>query len=463
VTKRAVIIGAGIAGLAAAYRLQLEGLSSAEELEIYLLEERAAAGGKVRTIRHEAGTLEEGPGSFLAPGPALNELISISGVELIQASDEAARRFLCHERSLHELSPNPWKLFKTGLLSASAIFRIFTESWIGARRSDHGNRPTEGWGDESVEAFLTRRFGLKASRLFATPMVSGVFAGDPKKLSLKACFPKIAAMEAEHGSLIKAMRSRRRAGASLHLLQAPKDGMQSLPDALIEKAPFTVKLSTSVTQLSIAGDRWSLSLRGQDALDADAIVIATPCASASNLLREISPAAALALSKVSSPHLAVVNLIYGENEARRVPLGFGALHTADSGTDLLGVLNESHIFPQRRNDGCLHLRVMLGGATRPDLEGLSDEALLQAVERDLQAIHGFKASPTASHITRWNQSIPQYQLGHSRLLEDMSQALEASKTPPIALAGNYLRGVSLSDTAAAGFEGADSILRQLKG
>ena len=462
-TKRAVIIGAGIAGLAAAYRLQLEGTNSPEELEIYLLEERAAAGGKVRTIRHKAGTLEEGPGSFLAPGPALKELILISGVELIQASDEAARRFLCHERSLHELSPNPWKLFKTGLLSASAIFRIIAESWVGKRRSDHGNRPTDGWGDESVEAFLTRRFGPKAARLFAAPMVSGVFAGDPRKLSLKACFPKIAAMEAEHGSLIKAMRSRRRAGASLPFLQAPKHGMQSLPDALIERAPFKVKLSTSVTQLSIAGNRWKLKLRGQDALDADAIVIATPCASASELLREISPAASLALSKVSSPHLAVVNLIYAEDEARRVPLGFGALHTADSGTDLLGVLHESHIFPQRRSDGCLHLRVMLGGATRPDLEGLSDEELLQAVERDLQTIHGFKCSPTATHITRWNQSIPQYQLGHSRLLEDMSQALEASKTPPLALAGNYLRGVSLSDTAAAGFEGADSILKQLKG
>jgi oxygen-dependent protoporphyrinogen oxidase len=463
VTKRAVIVGAGISGLAAAYRLYLEGLRSAEELEVFLLEERAAAGGKVRTTRNEAGVFEEGPGSFLDPGPALKELIAISGIELIRASEEAARRHLCHGRSLHELSPHPWRLFKTGLLSAGAIFRIFAESWVGTRRSDHGNRPTEGWGDESVEAFITRRFGPKAASLFAAPMVSGVFAGDPKKLSLKACFPKIAAMEAEHGSVIKAMRSRRRAGASLPLLQAPKAGMQSLPNALIEKAPFKVKLSTSVTQLSIAGDRWSLNLKGQDALDADAIVIATPCAAASELLREVSPAASLALSKVSSPHLAVVNLIYAEDEARRVPLGFGALHTADSGTDLLGVLHESHIFPQRRSDGCLHLRVMLGGATKPDLGGLSDEALLQTVERDLQAIHGFKTSPTATHITRWNQSIPQYQLGHSRLLEDMSQALEASKTPPIALAGNYLRGVSLSDTAAAGFEGADSILRQLKG
>ena len=461
-TRRVVIIGGGIAGLAAAYRVHLEGLKQSSAFEVLLLESSPQLGGKVRTLNKDGELFEQGPNAFLDPQPALAELVALSGVDLLDASQEAKRRYLCHDRTLHELSPHPWRLFRTGLLSAPAVLRILCERFIGPRRSDHGNRPTEGWGDESVDAFIGRRFGTRAASLFAGPMVSGVFAGDARKLSISACFPKIVALEDQYGSVIKALRSRRQSGEPTPTLHAPINGMQSLPAALAEKAPFQIRTSTRVLGLSAKPEGWSILIEGEGSLDADAVIVATPASAAAKLLAEHSSATQAALSKITSPHLAVANLVYKEADSLRVPIGFGALHSAGRSSDILGVLNESHIFPARRSDRRLHLRAMLGGATRPDLASKSDSELLGLATQELQAIHGFKSAPALAQITRWQESIPQYHLGHQRLIEDATHGLRAAATPPIKLAGNYLSGVSLSDTAASGRAAGDAILQQLQ-
>jgi protoporphyrinogen/coproporphyrinogen III oxidase len=462
-TKRAVIIGGGIAGLAAAYRLHLGGLERGESIEVVLLESTSELGGKISTLVGDDGVFEEGPSSFLDPQPGLEELISHSGVELISASADAKRRYLCRAGTLRELSPNPWKLYRTGLLSGAAILRMLGERFVGQRRSDHGNRPSEAWGDESVYSFIKRRFGLRAADLLAAPAVSGVFAGDPQKLSLSAAFPKLSALEAQHGSVLKGLQVRRRPGHAAPQLHAPRGGMQSLPAALAERAKFTVHKETSVTRLASAEGRWVLQFDSDTDLTADAVVVATPASAAAALLMQSSRSAALALSKITAPHLAVVNLVYEQEDSQRAPVGFGALHTDGDGSNILGVLHESHLFPQRRSDGRLHLRAMIGGSRRPDLETKSDSELLGLATSELQTIHGFKQAPSLARIKRWRQSIPQYHLGHARLISDALQGLRGARTPPIALAGNYLSGVSLSDTAASGRIAGEDILHQLEG
>ena len=461
-TKRAVIIGGGIAGLAAAYRLHLEGLASSESIEVVLLEASSTLGGKISTLHEDDGLFEEGPNSFLDPQPELAELISHSGVELISASSAAKRRYLSQSGQLRELSPNPWKLYSTGLLSGAAILRMLGERFVGQRRSEHGNLPSEGWGDESVYSFIKRRFGERAAALFAGPMVSGVFAGDPQKLSMAAAFPKLSELEERHGSVLKGLRVKRQAGQTAPSLHAPKRGMQALPAALAERAKFTVHENTNVKRLASAGGRWTLGVDGDEDLTADAIVVATPASATAALLMNSSRSTALALSKITAPHLAVANLVYELEDSQRAPIGFGALHADGSGSNILGVLHESHIFPQRRSDGRLHLRAMIGGSTRPDLATKSDPELLGLAVSELQAIHGFNRAPSSARIKRWRQSIPQYHLGHARLISDALQGLQGASTPPIALAGNYLSGVSLSDTAASGRAAADNILHQLE-
>jgi len=450
-----------MAGLSAAYRAhELSGQGS-DSTEVLLLEARHELGGKVRTATDAGHIFERGPNAYINPGPELTELVERSGVKVLSADAAAKRRFLCKGGTLHELDTNPIALLKSGVLSAAAKLRALAEPTIGKRSSEHGNHSGEGWGDESVESFFTRRFGQKMAAVFAGPLVSGIYAGDPKKLSLPACFPRLAAMEREHGSIIRGMSALRREGVKIPTLQTPASGMQSIPVELGARAPFTVRTGVSVSAMAPGEGGWELALTDGEQLSASAVVIATPSSAAAELLRSFAAGAAAALAKISHPHLAVVSLIYSAEQSAKAPKGFGALYVHDGTSELLGVLHESHIFPSRGVDGALNLRVMMGGATRPELADKTDEELTQLAVDELSTLHGFTSAPIKTLVSRWHEAIPQYSLGHSRLVKDAVDGLQASSPPPVALAGNYLTGVSLSDTAASGARAAEEIHRRL--
>ena len=201
-----------------------------------------------------------------------------------------------------------------------------------------------------------------------------------------------------------------------------------------------------------------IDIAGDDSIAAEAIILSTPASAASDLLGELNQGVSTLLAKINSPHLSVINLLYEEPDAAKAPKAFGALHSQDGHSDLLGVLHESHIFPGRRSDGRLHLRVMIGGAMRPEMKAYSDSKLSESAVAELRRLHGFASDPSIMSLKRWNSSIPQYELGHARLISDVSAALKADPSSPIALAGNYLQGVSLSDTASSGRVAAQKIL-----
>jgi oxygen-dependent protoporphyrinogen oxidase len=461
VTRRLIIIGGGIAGLSAAYRAHELLGASADTWEVLLLEASPQVGGKLRTTHHEGHALEHGPNAFLDPAPALKDLVERSKLPILTAAHAAKRRFLVRDRKLYELKPDPAHFLRSGLLPLTASLRLAREPFIGRRRSTHNNHPGEGWGDESVHAFFARRFGPKAADLFAAPLASGVFAGDPKQLSLPAAFPQLAAMEEEHGSLIKALsqlKKRKDAGHPMPTLHAPAAGMQALAEALAENAPFTIRTDAPVDALALNGSHWDISVSGLSPLAADALILATPATAAANLLQPHLPAAAATLKRIPYPHLIVLHLLYAPDQANRFPQAFGALHAHDGTSNLLGTLHESHIFPTRSSSGALLLRVLLGGTTRPDLATLPDPDLLHTAITELAQLHNLSAPPIHTNITHHPASIPQYHLGHARLIADLTAQQRAIPTPPLALCGNYLTGVSLSDTAASGHQAADSLI-----
>ena len=208
-TQTLVVIGGGIAGLSCAYSAYERLSANSADVRVLLLEAESELGGRVRTRESAGHIFEEGPNAYIRPSVELSSLIERSGVEILTADDSAKRRFLSKGGELHELSTHPLKLLKSKFLSTTAKLRAAAEPTIGARRSDHGNHPSEGWGDESVEAFFARRFGPKMAATFAAPLVSGIYAGDPKRLSLASCFPRLAQMEAQHGSIIKGMMAKK--------------------------------------------------------------------------------------------------------------------------------------------------------------------------------------------------------------------------------------------------------------
>jgi oxygen-dependent protoporphyrinogen oxidase len=454
--KRVVIIGGGIAGLSAAFRAHDLFGADAEANEVLLLEERGELGGKLRTESNAGHLLEGGPNAFIDPGPELAELVARAGVEVMPADAAAKRRFLCKQGVLHEVQTNPIALLKSGLLSAGAKLRALAEPTIGKRSRDAN-------GDESVEAFFTRRFGAKMSSVFAAPLVSGIYAGDPARLSLSSCFPRLAVMEEEHGSIVKGMMALRKEGVKVPTLHTPAEGMQSIPRGLGEAAAFEVRTGVAARSIAPREDAWELTLSDGEVMAADGLVIATPAAEAARLLEPVSELAAASLSKIPYPHLAVVSLVYVGEQAAHAPKAFGALFVHDNSSDLLGVIHESHVFPARSSEGSLNLRVMLGGATRPDLGGRSDEELLKLVTEELASLHGLTSPPLISQVTRWKESIPQYNMGHAEGIELVRSELRESTAPPLALAGNYLSGISLSDTTASGAQAAEQLHGQLTG
>ena len=449
-----MIIGGGFAGLAAAYELR----RASETTEVLLLECANRLGGKVTTVAHERGICEEGPNAMLSPDGALKELIDLSGVDLLEADDSAKRRYLCHSGRLIEISPNPLKLYRKGALSLGGTLRMLCERFMGPRECKHGNHTSAQWGDESVHLFLKRRFGAELADRFGAPMVSGIFAGDPKSLSLQSAFPKLALLEAEHGSVIKGLKSLRSEGGQEPKLYSPRAGMQGIPDGLAKRHDFEVRLNVKVTGLRPDGAKWLIATTGQGSITADAVILATPATATSQLLADLCPGAASLLNKIRSPHLAVINLLYEGADAAKAPKAFGALHSQDGQSELLGVLHESHIFPDRQPDGSLQLRAMLGGALRPEMKSYADGDLVDAAAVELQKLHGFSAEPTIMGVRRWNSAIPQYELGHARLISDAVSAIKNSHMSPLELAGNYLQGVSLSDTATSGRLAGQKIL-----
>ena len=195
--KRLVIIGAGISGLAAA--TAAADARQGDELEILVLEAGPKVGGKAQTIRRDGYLLEAGPTGYLDNEPLMDELVQKAGLEKLGADDAAARRFLVRDGKLREIQASPPRFLTSGILSPGGVLRIATEPFRKQKTDPK---------DESVWEFAARRLGPQAADRIIAPMVLGVYAGDAKRTSLSAAFPRMAELEAEYGSLVKALISR---------------------------------------------------------------------------------------------------------------------------------------------------------------------------------------------------------------------------------------------------------------
>ena len=259
--RRLVVVGGGISGLAAASAAREEAARAALPLEILILERAATVGGKAQTRRHDTWLVEGGPTGFLDNEPVLDRLVALAGLEKLPAEAASARRFVVRGGRPRELKPSPLGFTTSGLLSPPGLIRIALEPF----------QPRGSSADESVWEFARRRLGRQAADRLIAPMVLGVFAGDARRISLPAAFPRMAALEREHGSLIRALiRLRRAKGKSAGGPAGPggtltsfRDGLQSLPVALAQRGDFDVRTGADVTGLAhVPGRGWRIAVAG---------------------------------------------------------------------------------------------------------------------------------------------------------------------------------------------------------
>lgn len=444
---RVIVIGGGIAGLATAHAL----LARRPGLDLVLLEADDRLGGNIRTSVEEGFTLEWGVNGFLNNVPETLELVEEIGMtpDLLPSNQAAARRFLFRGGRNWEIPLKPPAFFRSGLLSRGGRLRILGEPF--ARK-----RPA---GDETVFAFAARRIGPEAARVLVDAMVSGVYAGDSRVLSLKSTFPRMEEMERTYGSLVKALiarqREAKRAGVQASggpagpagALTSFRPGMESLVTRLGERiGPQRIRLSTPVTAIERGSREVPYLVRTASAeFPCDHLVIAAPARHAARFLSPLDAQLARELEGISYAGLAVVALAWDETDLDAAPDGFGFLVPRGEGLRILGCLWDSSVFPCRAPEGRVLVRAMIGGAQDGEAVGLSDAELLAITRRDLEISMGIRATPRLVRIYRHPLGIPQYLVGHGDRLARIEERLSA--LPGVALAGNSYRGVAVNNCA----------------
>ena len=463
---RIVIVGAGISGLCTAHYLVKTLSADGREAEILLFEAEKVPGGKMRTVREDGFNMEWGPNGFLTNKPYSMDLVKDLGIEdrLAPSSDLARKRFIYSGGRLHRLPETPQAFFASNLLSLPGRLRILREPFAPG--------PPPGV-DESLGDFARRRLGAEALEKLLDPMVTGIFAGDPDTMSLRSCFPLIHDLERKYGGLVKGMislrRERRKAGEKRGMSAGPGGilmsfdaGVQTLIDVLAKLLSEGLHTGIAVESVRKRDDSFLLSLvengqRGE--IDTDALVLAIPAYSAASALAGLAPGISEALSSIPYSPISVVALGY-ERAGLGNPLdGFGFLIPRLEKRKILGALWDSSVFPNRAPAGKALIRAMVGGVRNPGLAALPAGDLIALAREELFHTMGIAAAPSLARAFFHDKGIPQYLVGHGKVLEQIEARLAA--IPGLYLNSNAYRGIALNDCVLQSRLTAERIAKEL--
>jgi oxygen-dependent protoporphyrinogen oxidase len=433
----AVVVGAGAAGLAAAHALVAAGR------EVVVLEAQPRAGGVMQSEAREGFLWERGPNTFRLSAAALAALRT-AGVEaeLVKASPASRARWLLGEHGLVPVPMSPLALARTRLLTGAGKRRLLREPFVA--RGDGGG--------ETVAAFIERRLGREALAQLVAPFLTGVYAGDEAQLGAEAVFPSLVAAERASGSIARGLVAsawrargapRGRAGS-----WSGRRGLGGLADALARVlGAQRLRVAAPVHELAADGRRWRIALDAGD-LRARSLVVATDAPAAAKLLGAVAPEAARFCAGVRYAPIAAVPLDVDPAAVAHPLDGFGFLVPRERGLALLGALFLSALFPGRAPAGRALVHCMLGGARWPAVVDAGDGELVDRAIAGLDRGVGLRHAPRALAVARWTRAVPQPGVGHPRAVRAARASLAG--LPPLALAGAYLDGVSVSDTLASG-------------
>lgn len=452
------VIGAGIAGLTAAFQLRKQGF------DVTVLEASERTGGKIRSEQREGYLVEHGPNTIQRSTPLLDGLIDHLGLDdaCVTARADAQKRYVVRGGSPIPLPFSPPALLTTKLFSWPAKLRLLAEPFI---------RPAPPDREESVAAFARRRLGREALDYGLNPFVGGIFAGDPEQLSVRHAFGRLFELEQEHGSLLKGMiRTRRRRHENpdeqkpARRMFSFRDGLQMLPDALTAELGPRIQRLMPVTALRSAADRWHVTTRtpSDAALQEhtfDAVVCTLPLHRLTTLDIDVEPDLS-PLEHVPYPPVSVLALGFDRTDVHHPLDGFGMLvPEVESEFQILGTIFSSSLFPNRAPNGHVLLTTFIGGARHPTLGQAPTKRLVSIAQRDLEALLDVHGPPTFVRHVRWQHAIPQYTLGYGHVKTQIERLEDIY--PTLALAGNYRRGIAVGDAMESGDRAAQRLVSAL--
>lgn len=469
--RRVAVLGGGISGLAAAWRLS----KIAPELDVALWEKTGRVGGAIRSKTVDGFQLEASVDNFITTVPWALDLCRELGFEreLTSTNNRYRRTFVVRKRRLYPLPDGfmtmaPTKLYPmatTPLLSPLGKLRCALELILPRRRSQE---------EESIAAFVTRRLGREAFERLVEPLVGGIYGGDARRLSLQATLPRFAEMERKDRSLIWSMKKSQRkakrikreeeSGARYSFFLTLSCGMEELPRRIAERLTSEgrarVELDREAVRLEKApGGGWLLTDANGKTGRFDAVLCATPSDAAGELFRSVASTTADVCAGTERTGTAIVHLAFRNEQIKHPVAGMGFVVPPSEGNGLLAGSFSSFKYPRRAPEGSTLLRIFVGGARSPDSLTIPESELIERVLVETRALLGVEGEPIMTDVARFANAMPQYYLGRLDAIRRLREELAA--TPTLAIAGNALEGVGLPACVKSGNDAAEKIAADL--
>lgn len=466
--RQIAVVGGGISGLAAAYRI----LELDPGCDLTLFEAGSRLGGVVSTVNEEGFQVEQSADNFITTVPWAVDLCKRLGLggELMQTNSAFRQTFVIHRGRLYKLpdgflmmAPTRlWPMAVTPILSPLGKLRAGWEYFIPPRRDE---------SDESMAAFARRRLGREVFNRLIEPLVSSVYAADMEKLSVEATLSQFREMELRHGSLIRAMRHRIAtqsrelpqrgsgdSGARYSMFVTPRRGLSSIVEAIESRLPpNAVRLQARVASIRRdASWGWQLLLANGDVQRFDGVILATPSYEAARLLEPHDPILAGDLAGIEHSGTAVLSVGFRRDQVRHPLDGMGAVVPSIENSPILACSFSSQKYPHRAPEGVLLLRVFAGGARRPELASMDDAELVPMLLGELDRFLGITGKPVYQNIAHWPRTMPQYHVGHKERVARIEGCVAG--LPSLELCGNAFHGVGLPHCIHSGQRAAERLL-----
>jgi protoporphyrinogen/coproporphyrinogen III oxidase len=419
------VVGAGLCGLSAALRARAAGRS------VVVLEAAARVGGVIRTERVGAYRVERGAATFPSTAAGVLELAALcpDPPATVEPEPAAARQLLWTAAGLVPVTRNPAGLVASGLLSPIAAARAALEPLLARRRA---RTP------ESAGAFVRRRFGGTIADRFLAPMTAGIHGSDPAALGVADAFPALAAMEREHGSVLRALR-RRRGGVARRVLTF-SGGMESFPRAMGEALGEALRTASPVERLVERGEFVSVETAA-GTLRAREVVLAATAREQAALTAAHSAEATEILEAVRYVPMVVVAVGIPPGGSPPIPKAFGFLRGRGARARILGASFPSVVDPSCAPAGHALLTVYLGGGRDPEPLRWDDGRVAAQVEHDLSLALGGPVRPDLVSVHRWERAIPVLSPGHRARMARAQACLAPLR---IRLSGSHVTGVGVA-------------------
>ena len=451
--KTVVIVGGGITGLTAAYRLAFLKKQHNLDLEIILLEASNRLGGVIKSEAIDDYIIEHGPDAFLADRPEMKSLLAELNLdkELLPTNKKNRRAFIASQNKLvplpigfYMIAPtNLRSLFKSKLFSLPGKLRIAFETWLPAKKDISL--------DESAADFIVRRFGKELLRRAGEPLIGSIYMADVHQLSAQSTLSHFTTMEQKNGSIIKGLAESRHhnantaSGARYNLFASFPNGVETIIRRLKEELTETQIYFNSEIQSIVPGQNkaWALLTTKSERFEADAVIFATPAKLAADILSQLDHRLSDELLKIETIPSVVVNLQYKQADIGRKLDGFGFVVPTSENKKFMASGWISKKFSQRSVSGYESIRVFLGGTRAPELCDLPEKQLIDLAHNQLAPYLQLTAPPQKAWLIRWSNGLPFYKIGHAQIVRVIETY--ASVHPGLYFAGASYNGLGIPD------------------